>query len=51
MITNRSIQSVELFEEVLDEVITSAQESGVDDGSLAGVLRAHAERLEHPDTP
>lgn len=49
MITNRNIETVELFENVLDEVITSAQESGVDDAALAGVLRAHAERLEHPD--
>lgn len=46
MITNRDIQTVALFDEALDEVIESAQESGVADAALAEALRSHAADLD-----
>jgi hypothetical protein len=46
MITNRDIRTVALFDEALDEVIESAQESGVSNTALAESLRSHAADLE-----
>lgn len=46
MITNRDIQTVELFDQALDEVVESAQENGVGDAALAETLRAHAAELD-----
>ncbi|SFL60591.1 hypothetical protein SAMN04487950_4345 [Halogranum rubrum] len=46
MITNRDIQTVDLFDQALGEVIESAQDSGVPDAALAEALRSHADELE-----
>jgi hypothetical protein len=46
MITNRDIQTAELFDRALAEVIESAQENGVENADLAEALRAHAAELD-----
>ena len=45
MITNRDIQTVELFDQALDEVIESARENDVSEQALADTLRDRAADL------
>lgn len=46
MITNRNIESATLFERALEEVIESAQASGVPDATLAEILQSQAAKLD-----
>lgn len=46
MITNRNIESATLFERALEEIVESAQASGVSDTVLAEILQSHAAQLD-----